>query len=271
MNARHLLAAATVAALTAPVALGAASAATAKKRPVRAKVTRACAFRAVPCPALRVKPVDFYGPYTDVTTRRSIFNVEIRNFSGPKGSAVTRRLRKRKGATVQVRVTKATRLFVVRPDHSRGRVRPRALFTALDNYERAPVYVSGRLYPKIFWEDLDLRLSATLITLDLSDGAVANLNGEWHVQQDPNLRVVLKSAVGLRRYSGEIFGPDGAKVATVNVTQPTTGTACLVDWVNLAVAAVPAQFDCGPISNAARSLGPMAPRTPGATPVTLIR
>ena len=236
-------------------------------------VASICAFKAVkPCPIDRRSIFNLWGGFTTFDVRKSNVAIEILNFSPIVRSPATMvRLKKRVGTTTTIRVVKSTRIFIVRPDHSRVRVRKKTLFLTLGNYERAVLYASGTLTKSSYWNSTVPAIAATTMTLDLSDSALADLGGTWTIDTLPGSRVVLKIAPeGVRRYNGEVFDAAGGLTTTFKMTQPATGIACLVDWIP-AGANVPEQFDCGYISDSGRRVGPMLPRTPGKAPFSLVR
>jgi hypothetical protein len=236
------------------------------------KTKSICAFKAVaPCPINRRRIFNFWGGFTTIDVRKAVVAVEVIKFSPVRSRPAVRLLNRNTGSSVSVRILATTRIFVVRPDHSRVRVRRRTLFVTLGNYERAVMYASGKLGKRSFWNVLAPTMLATTVTLDLSDGALADLSGNWKIDSDPGSNVVLTTAPeGTRRYTGAIFDAAGVKTVTFRLTQPSTGTACIVDWFSVGATA-PEQFDCGFISDAGRRLGPMAPRTPGRTAINFTR
>jgi hypothetical protein len=240
---------------------------------IKAPVLSDCAFVSInPCPVDRRRVFNLWGGFTTFDVRKGNVAIEVLNFSPIRSHPKTAKLfKKRSGTTTTIRVVPTTRIFIVRPDHSRVRVRKKALFVTLANYERAVMYASGQLTKSSYWNSLVPAIAATTITLDLSDGALADLGGTWTVDTLPGSKVVLKVAPeGVRRYNGEVFDAAGVRTVTFRMTQPATGIACIADWLQVG-ATTPEQFECGYISDAGRRLGPLVSRTPGRPPVNFTR
>ena len=259
-------------ALTPAFTLGA----TARAKPTVKRTARTvvsdCAFLAIkPCPIDRRRVFNLWGGFTTFDVRKSSVSIEVLNFSPVRSRPAVKLLKKRAGSTTSIRVVKSTRIFIVRPDHSRVRVRRKALFVTLGNYERAVLYAGGQLGRGSYWNSLTPVIAATTITLDLSDGALADLSGAWTIDALPGSRVVLNVAPeGVRRYNGEVFDSSGARTTTFKLTQPSTGIACIADWIQVGATA-PEQFDCGYISDSGRRVGPMSSRAPGRPVISFVR
>lgn len=195
--------------------------------------------------------------------------IRFANFGGRIDSGLEGAL-PRVGRVMSLRVGRSTRIRIVQPDRTMERVGRGALFSALANYDSAPVYVSGRLEDGAHLDDKLVRIRARALTLDLSGGAQANLEARWEVEGLPGWYVLLaRGQDSPPTWFGDITDARGRATATVAFIQPASGVVCAA--VFRADEEKGEAYQCGPIADSGRRLGPIAPVWRGGRPVSLVR
>ena len=229
-----------------------------------------CAFRNLrPCPAVHGAAITLHGPYVARSTSQDGLRIRFNNFGGGEAGPLLD-ARSRVGRTVRVRVGPATRIRIVQPDRRASDASRTALRAALANYESAPVYIAGQLVAGAHLDDRLVTMRATRLTLDLSGGARASLNGRWRVEGVEGWTVLLSRAQeSPPTWLGDITDESGRATATVVFTQPGTGYVCASLF--RADEDTAAGFDCGPIADSARRLGPIPSIERGGKPAVLVR